>query len=55
MALGRSNWLVAGLLKSGQRVAAMRTLIQSTKLNGHDPCVYLKYLLARLPAQKNRQ
>ena len=52
-ALGRSNWLFAGSLRSGQRAAAVMTLIQSAKLNGHDPYVYLKYVLTRLPMQKN--
>ncbi len=29
------------------------TLIQSAKLNGHDPYTYLKDVLTRLPTQKN--
>jgi hypothetical protein len=29
------------------------TLIQSAKLNGHDPYAYLKDALTRLPTQKN--
>ena len=29
------------------------TLIQSAKLNGHDPYAYLKDVLIRLPTQKN--
>ena len=52
-ALGRSNWLFAGSLRSGQRAAAAMTLIQSAKLNGHDPYAYLKDVLTRLPTQKN--
>ena len=52
-ALGRSNWLFAGSLRSGQRAAAVMTLIQSAKLNGHDPYAYLKDVLTKLPAQKN--
>ena len=52
-ALGRSNWLFAGSLRSGQRAAAVMTLIQSAKLNGHDPYAYLKDVLTRLPTQKN--
>jgi hypothetical protein len=46
-ALGRSNWLFAGSLRNGQRAAAVMTLIQSAKLNGHDPYAYLKDVLAR--------
>jgi len=52
-ALGRSNWLFAGSLRSGQRAAAVMTLIQSARLNGHDPYIYLKDVLTRLPTQKN--
>ena len=48
-ALGRSNWVLAGSLRSGQLAAAVMTLTQSAKLNGHDPYAYLKYVLARLP------
>ena len=48
-ALGRSNGLFAGSLRSGQR--AVMTLIQSAKLNGHDPYTYLKDVLTRLPTQ----
>jgi len=29
------------------------SLVQSAKLNGHDPYAYLKDVLARLPTQKN--
>lgn len=51
IALGRSNWLFAGSLRAGQRAAAIMSLIQSAKLNGHDPYVYLKDVLERLPTQ----
>lgn len=51
-ALGRKNWLFAGSLSSGQRAAAAMSLIQSAKLNGHDPCAYLKDVLQRLPTQR---
>jgi len=51
-ALGRSNWLFAGSLRSGKRAAALMTLIQSARLNGHDPYAYLKDVLTRLPTQK---
>jgi transposase len=52
-ALGRSNWLFAGSLRSGQRAAAIMSLIQSAKLNGHDPYAYLKDVLTRLPTHKH--
>jgi len=35
--LGRFNWLFAGSLRSGKLGGAVMTLIQSAKLNGHDP------------------
>ena len=41
------------LAKAGQLAAAVMSLIQSVKLNGHDPYVFLKNVLARLPNQKN--
>ena len=51
IALGRSNWLFAGSLRAGQWAAAVMSLIQSAKLNGHDPYAYLKDVLERLPTQ----
>jgi hypothetical protein len=51
-AVGRKNWLFAGSLRSGQRAAAAMSLIQSAKINGHDPYAYLKDVLQRLPTQK---
>ena len=54
-ALGRSNWLFAGSLRSGQRAAAIMSLSQPAKLNGHEPYAYLKDVVARLPTQKASQ
>lgn len=53
IALGRSNWLFAGSLRAGKRSAAIMSLIQSAKMNGHDPYLYLKDALERLPTHKN--
>lgn len=50
--LGRSNWLFAGSLRSGKRAAAIMSLIQSARINGHDPYAYLKDVLTRLPTQR---
>lgn len=55
IAIGRNNWLFAGSLRAGQRAAAVMSLIQSAKLNGHDPYVYMKDILTRLPTQRNSQ
>jgi hypothetical protein len=49
IALGRSNWLFAGSLRAGKRAAAIMSLVQSAKLNGHEPFAYLKDVLTRLP------
>ena len=51
-ALGRKKWLFAGSLRSGKRAAAIMNLIQSARLNGHDPYAYLKDVLTRLPTQR---
>jgi transposase len=51
-ALGRKNWLFAGSLRSGKRAAALISLIQSARLNGHDPYAYLKDVLTSLPTQR---
>ena len=40
-------------LRAGKRAAAIMSLIQSAKLNGHDPFLYLKDILSRLPTQPN--
>jgi transposase len=50
IALGRSNWLFAGSLRAGKRAAAVMSLIQSARLNAHDPYRYLRDILERLPA-----
>jgi transposase len=51
VALGRGNWLFCGSLRAGKRAAAIMSLIQSAKLNGHDPYLYLKDVMERLPTQ----
>jgi hypothetical protein len=51
-ATGRKNWLFVGTPAAGQRAAVIASLIQSAKLNGHDPYVYLKDVLQRLPTQR---
>lgn len=42
-----------GSLRAGKRAAAVMSLIQSAKLNGHDPYAYLKDVLTRLPTHPN--
>ena len=52
-ALGRRNWLFIGSLLAGERAAVVMSLLQSAKLNGHEPWAYLKDVLTRLPTQMN--
>lgn len=53
LALGRRNWLFVGSQGAGERAASIMSLIESAKLNGHDPWAYLKDVLERLPTLKN--
>jgi transposase len=48
VALGRKNFLFVGSDCGGQRAAAMYSLIGSAKLNGLDPELYLRTVLARI-------
>ena len=63
IALGRKNWLFAGTedvatsrnVSAGRRAAAIMSLIESAKLNGHDPFAYLRDVLTRLPTHPYRR
>jgi transposase len=48
VALGRKNFLFAGSDHGGERAAAMYSLIGSAKLNGLDPELYLRTVLAQI-------
>ena len=52
-AMGRKAWLFAGSELAGQRAAIVMSLVQSARLHGHDPWVYLKDVLERLPTHLN--
>ena len=54
LSVGRKNWLFVGSQQAGERAAVMLSLIESAKLNGHDPWAYLKDVFERLPTLKNR-
>jgi transposase len=54
-ALGRKSWLFAGSELAGKRAAMVMSLVQSAKLHGHDPWVYLKDVLERLLAHPNHR
>ena len=51
----RHKQAVIDKLTHEKRAAAVMSLIRSAKLNGHDPYVYLKDVLARLPTQRASQ
>ena len=53
VAVGRKNWLFAGSLRAGQRMAAILSLLETAKLNGHDPYIWLRDVLTRLPSWPN--
>ncbi len=52
-AMGRRAWLFAGSELAGQRAAMVMSLVQSAKLNGHEPWSYLRDVLERLPSHAN--
>lgn len=54
-AMGRKAWLFAGSELAGQRAAMVMSLVQSAKLNGHDPWAYLKDVLQRLQGHPNHR
>ncbi|TCU81817.1 transposase IS66 family protein [Roseateles saccharophilus] len=54
LAVGRRNWLFVGSQQAGERAGNILSLIESAKLNGHDPWAYLKDVFERLPTLKDR-
>ena len=55
VALGRKNFLFAGSDCGGQRAAALYSLIGSAKLNGLDPELYLRTVLAQIAEHRISQ
>ncbi len=51
--MGRKAWMFVGSELAGQRAAIVMSLVQSARLNGHDPWAYLRDVLQRLPTQPN--
>src|SRR5574337_607067 len=47
LALGRPNWLFVGSQVASERAANIMSLIESAKLNGHDPRAHLKDVFER--------
>lgn len=54
-AMGRKAWQFVGSELAGQRAAVVMSLVQSARMNGHDPWAYLRNVLQRLPTQLNTQ
>jgi transposase len=52
-AMGRKAWLFCGSEMAGKRAAVVISLVQTARLNGHDPYAYLKDVLTRLPMHPN--
>jgi len=48
--LGRRNWLFCGSDRGGRAAAVCFSLLASCKRHGHDPFLYLRDVLTRLPA-----
>jgi len=55
VAIGRKNYLFAGSDAGGRRAAAMYSLIESAKLNGINPQLYLADVLTRIADHPARQ
>ena len=43
--IGRKNWLFAGSDAGGERIANVLTIIETAKMHGHNPEVYLTDIL----------
>ena len=54
-AMGRKAWLFAGSESAGKRAAVVMSLVQSARLHGHDPSVYLRDVLERLLSHPNHR
>jgi transposase len=52
-ALGKKNWLFTGSERSGQRAAAIQTLLGTAKLNGLNSADWLNETLEKLPVWPN--
>src|SRR3954470_18398332 len=49
IATGRKNWLFTGSEAGGKTMAVLFSLVSSCRRHGHDPFVYLRDVLTRLP------
>jgi len=51
-AIGGKNWMFAGSQRGGKAMAIAFTLIETAKLNGVDPQVWLTHVLSRIADHK---
>jgi len=51
--LGRKNWLFSGSPRGASASAAIYSLIETAKANGHEPYAYLTHLFKQLPLCEN--
>ena len=49
IATGRKNWLFTGSEEGGKTMAILFSVVSSCQRHGHDPFVYLRDVLGRLP------
>ena len=47
--MGRKNWLISGSPAGAHASAGWYSIIETAKLNGIEPYLYLRYILSRLP------
>lgn len=52
IAVGRGNWLFAGSLRGGRAAAIILSFVESAKLHGLNPFLYLRDVLTRLPSAR---
>tara|TARA_B110000503_G_C7149263_1_gene414393 strand:- start:376 stop:1971 length:1596 start_codon:yes stop_codon:yes gene_type:complete len=55
IALGRKNWLFAGSDSGGETAASIFTITETAKLNGINPQVYLKHILAKIQDHNSKK
>jgi transposase len=55
IATGRKNWLFTGSAAGGKTMAILFSVVSSCQRRGHDPFVYLRDVLTRLPGLPKEQ
>lgn len=51
--VGRKNWLISGSPAGAEASAGWYSIIETAKLNGVEPYLFLRYILSRLPEGDN--